>query len=86
VGTERFSGVHEQRLLLNSTAVILQNLSVTTLIIRQLKGKGATNHERLRTTGLWLDLGFRFKKIFFLLKLNKNQKCERPNEARGNEL
>jgi len=37
-GTERFSGDHEQRLLPNSSAVIFQNPSVTTLTIRQLTG------------------------------------------------
>jgi len=51
--TEGFSGSHEQRHLLNSSAVILQNpiddhgaTSVERLC------KGATNHERLKTTGL----------------------------------
>jgi len=39
--TEWFPGGHEQRLFLISSAVILQNLSVTILIIRQLKGKGS---------------------------------------------
>ena len=47
---ERFSWGHEQRLLLNSSAVVLQNPSVTILIMHQLKG--ATNHEKLRTTAL----------------------------------
>jgi len=51
--TKLFSGGHEQRLLLISSAVILQNPSVTILIMRQLKrGEGARNHETLRTTGL----------------------------------
>ena len=38
--TERLSRGHEQRFLLTSSAVILQNPSVTILIIRQLKGEG----------------------------------------------
>jgi len=53
--TERLSGDHEQRFLLISSAIILQNPSVTISIIRQLKGKEATNHERLRITVLVYD-------------------------------
>ena len=51
--TERFSGAHEQRLLLNSSTVMLQNpideqgaRSVDSLWM------GVTNHEMLRTIGL----------------------------------
>ena len=65
MGTERFSGVHEQRLLLNSTAVILQNLSVTTLIIRQLKGKGG--HKPRKVENHWFMVetwGLGLKNIF----------------------
>jgi len=61
--TEQFSGDHEQRPLLNSSAVILQNpidehgaASVESL------WKGATNHERLRTTGHEFNVfGHKFK-------------------------
>ena len=49
---ERFSGSHEQKPLLNSSAVILQNLideqGVTGV---DSLWKGATNHKSLRTTG-----------------------------------
>jgi len=51
---------HEQRLLLNSSAVILQNPSATILIIGQLKGQGVTNHVRLRTTGVEAFAPFMF--------------------------
>jgi len=52
--TERFPGGHEQRPLLNSSAVILQNPideQGTTSVGSHWKG--ATNHARLRTTALW---------------------------------
>jgi len=52
-GQERFSGSHEQRLLLNSSSVVLQN-PIDEQGATSIKNlwKGATNHEKLRTTAL----------------------------------
>jgi len=47
------SGVHEQRPLLNSSVVVLQNsVDEPELTSVDSLWKGATNHERLRTTDL----------------------------------
>jgi len=49
-GPEWFSGSHEQRPLLNSSAVILQNpIDEQTATSVESLWKGPTNHERLRT-------------------------------------
>ena len=51
--TERFSGTHEQRPLLNSSAVILQNpIAEQGATSVESFWKGDTNHERLRTTDI----------------------------------
>ena len=58
---ERFSGGHEQKLLLISSTVILQNPSVAILIIRQLKGKGG--HKPWKVENHWLKTCLAFTSL-----------------------
>jgi len=70
--TERFSGGREQRLLLNSSAVILQNPCVTILLIRQLKGGGG--HKPWKFENHWFRMSVLYQQCFSNTKERGHQK------------